>query len=83
MAIAMGFSGTDAFFGEASLLIDALRASEPLTAKDWERVLLATEIVFVSDIVGAGSDWEAVIGLSDGETLRILRRLQEKIIAVR
>jgi hypothetical protein len=33
-----------------------------------------------SDVIGAGVEWETVTGLSDVETLRLLRGLQRKLI---
>jgi hypothetical protein len=50
-----------------------------LTPEDWRRALLATEIVFASDVVGAGTDWPITTGLSDQETITILRVIQTKI----
>jgi len=47
-----------------------------LDTTDEIRALVATEIAFASDFVGAGVDWATVIGLSDEETISILRRLQ-------
>jgi hypothetical protein len=50
-----------------------------LTEEDWRRTLLATEIVFISDVVGAGTDWEVTTGLSDEETIKVLRAIQRKV----
>jgi 3-keto-L-gulonate-6-phosphate decarboxylase len=36
--------------------------------------------VFASDFFGAGVDWATVTGLSDEETISILRRLQRKLV---
>jgi hypothetical protein len=30
---------------------------QPLSRRDWRRALIATEIVFASDVFGAGWDW--------------------------
>lgn len=43
------------------------------------RVLLATEISFASDLVGSGHDWMFTTGLSDEETLGVVRRIQRKM----
>ena len=51
-----------------------------LSPIDARRVLLATEIVFASDVIGAGVEWETVTGLSDVDTIRLLRGLQRKLI---
>lgn len=46
---------------------------------DWVRTLLATEIVFASDVVGSGLDWPITSGLPDEETMHLLRSVQRKI----
>jgi hypothetical protein len=46
----------------------------PLTQVDWARVLLATEIVFVSDLMGSGVEWPTTTGLSDESTIRTIQR---------
>lgn len=79
LAIAMGFAGLDAFRVERKLLRTAIDSGEPLSRRDWQRVLLATEVVFASDVYGAGLDWSIVTGISDGEAIALLRALQRKL----
>jgi hypothetical protein len=80
LAQAIGFqSSSDLWQGKGRELRGALRLGEPLTPEDWRRTLLATEIVFASDVVGAGADWPIVTGLPDQETITILRTIQKKI----
>ena len=80
LARAMGFRDVkDLWQGEGRDLRNALRKGEHLTREDWRRTLLATEIVFASDVVGAGMDWSITTGLSDEETIRVLRTIQRKI----
>ena len=80
LARAMGFQGTqDLWRGKGRELRDALRLGKPLTRQDWRRTLLATEIVFASDVVGVGTDWPFTTGLSDEETITALRTIQKKI----
>jgi hypothetical protein len=80
LARAIGFQGSaDLCQGEGRSLRDALRLGTPLTPRDWRRTLLATEIVFASDVVGAGTDWPITTGLSDQETITALRTTQKKI----
>jgi hypothetical protein len=80
LARAIGFqSSVDLWQGEGRSLRDALRLGTPLTPGDWRRILLATEIVFASDVVGAGTDWPITTGLSDLETITALRAIQKKI----
>ena len=81
MAVAMGFASTADFFEEEKRLSAALEEKAALLPADWRRILLATEIVFASDIVGAGYEWQTVTGLDDESTLRILRRLQQRFPA--
>jgi hypothetical protein len=73
LAVAMGFADVGDLFLQSRWLTAALRNAEPLSQRDWTRVLLATEIVFVSDVVGSGWDWQSTVGWSDEETIRVLR----------
>lgn len=82
MAVALGFDTVADLHGETDRLLAALVAGEPLTPVDWGRVLLSTEVVFASDLVGAGVDWECVTGLTDEETIRILRDLQRTLVGL-
>ena len=68
MAVAMGFASVQDLFDSTDQLADAIESKAPLTAADWLRVLLATEIVFVSNTIGAGLDWLSTSGYSDVET---------------
>jgi len=80
LAVAMGFADVDDLFGRTGPLLDALR-SGAMAAGDWRRVVLATEFVFASDLVGAGHDWSATTGLSDEATIAALRSVQRKLPA--
>lgn len=81
LAVAMGFAGYDDFHEQIEQrLLPLLRAEEYLTRLDWWRTLLATEIVFASDLVGSGSDWPDTVGMSDDDTIRLLRSVQRKVI---
>jgi hypothetical protein len=42
--------------------------------------LVATEIVFASDVFGAGVEWSTVTGSTDAETIAVLRQLQRKLV---
>lgn len=81
MAVAIGFASTADFFDEEERSSAALKEKAALPPADWRRILLATEIVFASDIVGAGYEWQAVTGWDDEATLRILRRLPQRFPA--
>ena len=76
----MGFRDEqDLLHGDGRRLRDALGRGEALTASDWRRTLLATEIVFASDVVGSGLDWSITTGLPDEETIWLLRTVQRKV----
>ena len=79
LAVAMGFLDVHNLFQEAGRLRAALKEGAALTRRDWARILAATEIVFASDIFGAGVDWETTTGMSDEETIRLLRKVQRKL----
>jgi hypothetical protein len=79
MAIAMGFESVANLWEEADRITDDLAAKRPMTRKDWTRALLATEIVFASDVLGSGVEWPITTGLDDAETLATLRVLQRKL----
>ena len=66
-------------FRESDRLIPAVESGQPLSALDWCRVVLATEIVFASDLMGSGHDWMFTTGLSDEESLTLLRKIQRKM----
>lgn len=82
LANAMGFRSIADLYDEADRLVDDLGARRPLSRRDWTRTLLATEIVFASDIVGSGVEWQDTTGLDDAATLRTLRGLQIKLAGV-
>jgi len=75
----MGFTSTADLHNEGRRLREALRNSQPLTKDDWRRSLVATEIAFASDVYGSGCDWPITTGLSDEETIQLLRSAQRKI----
>jgi len=84
IAQAIGFSGVDSLHAEGARIREALRNEEPLTKHDWQRALIALEIVWSSSFYGAGDDWEVVAGgWDDDRTLRTLRELQRKLAGLR
>ena len=78
-ARAMGFESVADLRQHSPRLRDAVEAGEPLTRTDWRRVALMTEVVFASDEVGSGLDWAITTGMSDEETIRLLRDIQRKL----
>ena len=83
LATAMGFLGTNDFYAQRQRIRAVLADGDSLSMEDWRRALVATEIVFASDVVGSGLDWPTTTGLSDENTIRTLRGLQRKILSTR
>jgi hypothetical protein len=78
MAVAMGFADVRDLFAEKDRIRAELAAGRSLSRWDWSRTLLATEIVFASDMVGSGWDWQTTTGLDDVRSIQVLRGLPEK-----
>lgn len=79
MAAAMGFGSVDGLFQETGRLIEAIEEERPLSRWDWTRALLATEIVFASNVIGAGHTWSETTDLDDVTTMFWLRKLQSTL----
>ncbi|MEV7388610.1 hypothetical protein [Streptomyces sp. NPDC091215] len=60
LAVGMGFADVQDLFDQCQRLRKALGEDAPLGAADWARTLLATEIVFVSDLSGSGVEWRVI-----------------------
>ena len=82
MAIAIGFDSVADLLEEGYRIADDLSKGKPLTRTDWTRALLATEVVFASNVLGSGHDWEATTGLDDASTIRVLRDVQLRLAGV-
>jgi hypothetical protein len=82
IAAAMGFASVRAVSAEGSRIADDLQSGQPLARRDWTRALLATEIVYISDVLGSGIEWPTTTGLDDVETLHVLRTVQRKLAGV-
>jgi hypothetical protein len=78
-AVAMGFADVEQLSNDARSLWRRIDRESALSVGDWRRVLLAAEVVFVSDVVGSGLDWRFTSGFSDEESIAILRGLQRKM----
>jgi hypothetical protein len=76
----MGFDDLASFRRDVRQLMDALKSHAPLSPTDWLRALAATEIPFASFVLGCAGDWRIGTGLSDDETLPVLRGLQLKLV---
>jgi len=82
LARAMGSENVAGLLADTKRVAAQLEADEPLTAADWARALIATEIAFASDYYGSGWDWSVIAGFDDEETIRRLRQVQRKLISV-
>jgi hypothetical protein len=60
----------------------SLESDEPLSRRDWRRVVVLTELIFGSDTFGAGVEWGTVTGRDEVADLALLRELQRKLVAV-
>jgi hypothetical protein len=83
IARAMWFAGREEFSAEQNRLRTAIKKQEPLAARDWHRVLAATELAFISKLLGGGGDWRIVSGIDDHPTLDHIRAIQRKLAWVR
>ena len=77
-ALALGFNSKQHFGNEVPRLERLLERRQPLQAQDWLRVIHATELVFINDMVGAGVEWSITTGFTDEDTVALLRSIQEK-----
>jgi hypothetical protein len=83
MAVAMGFASVRDLFDQSDRLLAALDTGRPMSRWDWTRTLLATEVVFASDVIGSGSEWVDTTGLDDARTFQVLREIQRKLVRAR
>jgi hypothetical protein len=80
LAVALGFTDVDDFYSETRKVAALLAGGGDLSPLDATRVLAAAEVVFASDVFGAGVEWETVTGFSDAETIAALRGIQRKLV---
>jgi hypothetical protein len=73
MALAMGFSSVDDVLTHGDVLREWIVSATPMRRFDWLRALLLTEIVFASNAIGSGLDWPITSGISDHESIALLR----------
>ena len=84
VAQVIGFADVETMQSDARRIRRALRDESPLSKRDWQRALVATEIVLASSFYGAAGDWEIVAaGWDDQRTLGTLRRLQRRLAGLR
>jgi hypothetical protein len=79
LAVAVGFASLDHLQEDGGRIADAIAAGRALPVRDWTRAMVATEIVFVSDVLGTGSEWTVINGGTDAYWIDVLRSLQRKV----
>ena len=79
LASALGFDGPGDLLSWLPVAETSLRDRASMSAQDWLRCLVLTEIAFSSDVFGSGTDWPTSTGLPDEETIRLLRRAQFRL----
>lgn len=82
MAVAIGFDSVADLLASGYRIAEDLSKGKPLTRSDWTRALLATEVVFASNVLGSGHDWEVATGLDDALSIRLLREVQLRLAGV-
>ena len=78
LAVGMGFEGLQDLIDQSGRLRAALENDIPIMPMDWARVLLAVEIVFVSDLAGSGYEWSTT-GFGDESSIQTIRAIQRKL----
>lgn len=79
LAVAMGFASLADLYDQTKRIAEGIKARQPQTRTDWTRALLATEIVFASNVVGSGRDWNITTGIADSAAIDLLRSIQHKV----
>lgn len=80
MAVTMGFSSVAEVLSRGEDIAVQIQQRQNLTAADWQRALMATDIAFASDVVGSGVEWSITTGFADEETVSLLRSVQRKLV---
>ena len=79
LARGMGFVDAQDLLEQCLRFVRELEGNSPIMSADWARILLATEIVFASDLMGSGTEWRTTTGMTDEETIVLLRSIQRKL----
>ncbi|RCH64452.1 hypothetical protein DT019_32535 [Streptomyces sp. SDr-06] len=79
LAVGMGFTDAQHLVDQCLALRSTLASDERISPVEWARVLLAVEIVFVSDLMGSGAEWPTTTGLDDELTIMALRVIHRKL----
>lgn len=81
LAVAMGFLGMDDMRTQRERMARQLDDGVAMTRLDWTRMLVCAEVIFASDVFGAGVEWEIVTPLDDQSSIALLRAVQRKLAA--
>src|SRR5690349_4615005 len=79
LARVMGFESTDGLYGDSRRIADLVSTGAGMSRRDWTRALVATELVWASEVLGSGLDSVYTFGYSDTEAAVILRSIQRKL----
>ena len=82
VASLIGFGDASDLLEQIHRLLVAVDASEPLSGRDWRRLLISTEVMFGSDVLGSGVEWPTVTGIADQTAMEALRQIQRLLVAV-
>ena len=83
LAKAMGFESVRDLDVERRRIADDLEERHQLSARDWTRALVCTEVIIASDVFGAGVEWAIVTPFDDETAVRVLRAIQRKLVTHR
>lgn len=83
LVVAMGFVSLDGFGDEVVRIRDLVVDRRPMTRMEWTRAMAATEVIFGSEVFGAGTQWPAMTGYTDEESIAMVRRIQLKLTQAR
>jgi hypothetical protein len=76
----MGFESEADLLDRCASFKAALVKDTPIAPADWARILIAVELVFISDLAGSGVDWQTTTGFTDAATVETLRLIQRKLV---
>jgi hypothetical protein len=81
-AVLVGYDNAGAFYSDRTRLIRLVDERRGLAPEDWRRLVVSTELLFASNVVGCGLDWSTVSGIRDDEAIMLLRSVQRKLLDV-
>jgi hypothetical protein len=82
MRHALGFENYADIFPWTNDKMHAIGPVMEMTRADWTQFITLVEVGFASDNAGAGLEWSPISGIPDSQSIRILRAIQRKLLAV-